>query len=113
MLAFQLPLRYGFCHVSFADCTNMAADDAFRRQFDQDTRDIVQIRVVHGSWKREDPNGIHIEVNSCQYLAAISFDRIQRIAGRSETIPKYQSNQSVHARDVRNTPYKSHGPLQA
>lgn len=33
-----------------------------RGHFDQDIRDLVQVRVVHGSWKRDDSNGIHIEV---------------------------------------------------
>ena len=113
MLAVQLSLRYGLCDVRFTDCTNTATDDTFRRHFDQDTRDIVQIRVVHGSWKREDPNGIHIEVNLCLCLAGISFDSIKRAAGRSKAIPKYQSDQSVYARDVRYTPYQSHGPLPA
>ncbi|KAM0794762.1 tyrosyl-DNA phosphodiesterase I [Usnea florida] len=41
--------------------------DFVMRHFDQDTRDIVQIRVVHGSWKREDPNGIHIEDAARRY----------------------------------------------
>ena len=33
-----------------------------RNHFDPDTRDFVQVKVVHGSWKREDTNGIGIEV---------------------------------------------------
>ena len=36
--------------------------DEYRKHFDPDTRDMVQVKVVHGSWKREDPNGIGIEV---------------------------------------------------
>ena len=45
-----------------------------RNHFDQDTRDIVQVRVVHGSWKRDDPNGMHIEVKACPYFLGASFD---------------------------------------
>ncbi len=40
----------------------ITTNDTSRRHFDPDTRDLVQVRVVHGSWKREDSNGIHIEV---------------------------------------------------
>ena len=32
-------------------------------QFDEDVRNIVQVKVVHGSWKRESPNRIHIDVS--------------------------------------------------
>lgn len=41
--------------------------DFVMRHFDPDTRDIVQVRVVHGSWKRDDPNGIHIEDAAKRY----------------------------------------------
>lgn len=30
-------------------------------QFDEDTRDLVQVKIVHGSWKKEDSNKIHID----------------------------------------------------
>ncbi len=33
-----------------------------RNHFDPDTRDIVRVKVVHGSWKNEDTNRIAIEV---------------------------------------------------
>lgn len=36
--------------------------DFLMRQFDEDVRDLVQVKVVHGSWKREDGNRIAIEV---------------------------------------------------
>lgn len=45
--------------------------DFLMRQFDEDVRDLVQVKVVHGSWKREDGNRIAIEVfptNSVLYI---------------------------------------------
>lgn len=33
-----------------------------RKQFDRDVRGIVQVKVVHGSWKKEDLNRLYIEV---------------------------------------------------
>lgn len=33
-----------------------------RKQFDRDVKDLVQIKVVHGSWKKEDLNRLYIEV---------------------------------------------------
>ena len=36
--------------------------DWLMAQFDSDTRDLVQVKIVHGSWKREAPNRIGIEV---------------------------------------------------
>lgn len=74
MLAVQLPLRHGFCDVRGSDCMgNISTNDTSRRHFDPDTRDLVQVRVVHGSWKREDPNGIHIEVNPRLSFLSRSF----------------------------------------
>ncbi|KAL2040503.1 hypothetical protein N7G274_006946 [Stereocaulon virgatum] len=35
--------------------------------FDPDTRDLIQVRIVHGSWKREDTNGIGIENAAKRY----------------------------------------------
>ena len=50
--------------MRLATCTGNAVTNGMsRRHFDPDTRDIVQIRVVHGSWKRDDPNGKHIDVS--------------------------------------------------
>jgi len=33
-----------------------------RSAFDEDVRSLVQVKVVHGSWKREDPHRIGLEV---------------------------------------------------
>ncbi|KAL9028956.1 MAG: hypothetical protein Q9196_002745 [Gyalolechia fulgens] len=33
-----------------------------RSQLDEDTRAMVQVKIVHGSWRKEDSNRIHIEV---------------------------------------------------
>lgn len=32
-------------------------------QFDDDVRSLVKVRVVHGSWKREAPNRVRIDVS--------------------------------------------------
>jgi tyrosyl-DNA phosphodiesterase-1 len=37
--------------------------DFLMSQFDEDTRGLVKVRVVHGSWQRESANKIRIEVN--------------------------------------------------
>lgn len=75
----------------------------------------MQVRVVHGSWKREDPNGIHIEVSLHLSFPSASFAGkvIKQSIGRGEAVSKYQSGQSVHARDVRDASYEGNGPLQA
>ena len=36
--------------------------DYLMSQFDEDVRGLVQVKVVHGSWKREAPNRIRIDV---------------------------------------------------
>ena len=33
-----------------------------RSNFDKDVRDLVQVKVVHGSWKKEDSNRVSIDV---------------------------------------------------
>lgn len=37
--------------------------DFLMSQFDEDVRNLVKVKVVHGSWKREADNRIRIEVN--------------------------------------------------
>ena len=36
--------------------------DYLMSQFDEDVRDLVTVKVVHGSWKREAPNRIRVDV---------------------------------------------------
>lgn len=38
--------------------------DFLMNQFDEDVRDLVKVKVVHGSWKRDAPNRIRIDVGS-------------------------------------------------
>ncbi|KAL9600951.1 MAG: hypothetical protein Q9179_003034 [Wetmoreana sp. 5 TL-2023] len=38
-----------------------------RSQLDDDTRDLVQVKIVHGSWKTEDSNRLHIEEAAKRY----------------------------------------------
>ncbi|KAL8936263.1 MAG: hypothetical protein Q9216_005025 [Gyalolechia sp. 2 TL-2023] len=35
--------------------------DFVMSQLDEDTRDMVRVKIVHGSWKKEDSNRVHIE----------------------------------------------------
>ena len=37
--------------------------DFLMSQFDEDVRDLVQVKVMHGSWRREDTNRIRVEVS--------------------------------------------------
>lgn len=36
--------------------------DFLMSQFDEDVRGLVQVKVVHGSWRKEDTNRIRVEV---------------------------------------------------
>jgi tyrosyl-DNA phosphodiesterase-1 len=38
--------------------------DFLMSQFDEDVRGLIQVKVVHGSWRREDSNRIRVEVSS-------------------------------------------------
>lgn len=38
--------------------------DFVMNQFDEDVRRLVQVKIVHGSWEREAPNRIRVEVRS-------------------------------------------------
>ena len=40
--------------------------DFLLRHLDQDTRALTQVHVVHGFWKREDPNRVVLEVSLTQ-----------------------------------------------
>lgn len=41
--------------------------DFIMSQFDEDVRRLVKVKVVHGSWKRDAPNRVRIDVgpNDC------------------------------------------------
>ena len=41
--------------------------DWIMQQFDSDTRDLVSVTLIHGSWKREDANRIYIEEACSRY----------------------------------------------
>ncbi|KAL9020777.1 MAG: hypothetical protein Q9185_001961 [Variospora sp. 1 TL-2023] len=41
--------------------------DFIMSQLDEDTRDLVQVKLVHGSWKNEDSNRMHIEEAAKRY----------------------------------------------
>lgn len=40
----------------------MAALTVCRQQFDEDVRDLVKVRIIHGFWKRDDERRIHMMV---------------------------------------------------
>lgn len=42
--------------------------DFLMSQFDEDVRDLVKVKVMHGSWKRDAPNRIRIDVRSSSSL---------------------------------------------
>lgn len=46
--------------------------DFLMSQFDEDVRDLVQVKVVHGSWKKEAPNRIRIDVSMHHYFFPFS-----------------------------------------
>ncbi|KAL8789192.1 MAG: hypothetical protein Q9213_001299 [Squamulea squamosa] len=41
--------------------------DFVMSQMDEDTRDLVQVRIIHGSWKKDDGNRINIEEAAKRY----------------------------------------------
>lgn len=41
--------------------------DFIMSQFDEDTRDLVQVKLIHGSWKKDDSNRIHIDEATKRY----------------------------------------------
>lgn len=42
--------------------------DFLMRQFDPDVRDIVQVKIVHGSWQADSGNRMFIDVSACHYI---------------------------------------------
>ncbi|PGH03949.1 tyrosyl-DNA phosphodiesterase 1 [Blastomyces parvus] len=41
--------------------------DFLMSQFDEDVRDLVNVKIIHGSWKRESPNRIRIDESCRRY----------------------------------------------
>lgn len=42
--------------------------DFLMAQFHRDVRDTVQVNVVHGFWKKEDPSRQRLQVSCCSWL---------------------------------------------
>ena len=40
--------------------------DFLMTRFDPDVKDLVRVKVVHGSWKKEDSNRLHLQVNTIE-----------------------------------------------
>lgn len=47
--------------------------DYLMGQFDEDVRDLVAVKVVHGSWKREAPNRVRVDVFLLLFLSGALF----------------------------------------
>ncbi|PGH30971.1 tyrosyl-DNA phosphodiesterase 1 [[Emmonsia] crescens] len=41
--------------------------DFLMSQFDEDVRNLVKVKIIHGSWKKESPNRIHIDEGCRRY----------------------------------------------
>jgi tyrosyl-DNA phosphodiesterase-1 len=50
--------------------------DFLMSQFDEDVRDLVSVKVVHGSWKSESDNKIRIDVSISLFwcLSAVQLE---------------------------------------
>ncbi|KAL8769770.1 MAG: hypothetical protein Q9209_004386 [Squamulea sp. 1 TL-2023] len=62
--------------------------DFVMSQMDQDTRHLVQVRIIHGSWKKEDSNRINIEA---------SENLETNHSGAQEAAKKYENIQIIIA----------------
>lgn len=70
--------------------------DFLMRNLDPDTRHLVRIHVVHGSWKAD--SGLLMKVYRCLYL--FSHAPILTSPEPSAALPQYQAPLRLHARDV-------------
>lgn len=65
--------------------------DFLMSQFDEDVRGLVQVKVVHGSWEKEAPNRIRIEVCLCPFPSVILTN------GRQEACTRYKNVEPIVA----------------
>jgi len=50
--------------------------DFLMSQFDEDVRSLVTVKVVHGSWRKESPNRMMIDVNTSLFQEYIYFKKL-------------------------------------
>ena len=70
MLAIQLPVRHRLHHVNqtwHLLIYDFANHGTTRSQFDPDIKSLIRIKIVHGSWRNDDANGIGIEQGARKY----------------------------------------------
>lgn len=54
-----------------------------RNHLDIDVRHAVQVKIVHGSWKKEDPHRISIEVRRLHQTKSMHLNRVSRTTALS------------------------------
>lgn len=52
--------------------------DFLMSQFDEDVRSLVTVKVVHGSWRKESPNRMMIDVNTPLFQEYIYFEKTNK-----------------------------------
>lgn len=94
--------------------------DFIMSQFDEDVRALVQVKIVHGSWKKEAPNRIRIDV-SASAMAVKTRGMIQELLfgkasltnllfpGTMCTVSECGSYNSLYARAIWHTSFQDDG----
>lgn len=70
--------------------------DYLMSQFDEDVRDLVIVKVVHGSWKREASNRIRVDV-FFQIYQYIKYVRSNYNTGSMCEIRQRRADYCIHA----------------
>jgi tyrosyl-DNA phosphodiesterase-1 len=71
--------------------------DFLMSQFDEDVRRLVQVKVVHGSWKKDAPNRIRIEVCFAFFQLARELVCVRRHLSKQEACPRHPNVEAITA----------------
>lgn len=71
--------------------------DFLMAAFDQDVRQSVQVNVVHGFWKTEDPNRLMLQVSDYLHFGSSGADLHADETDGSQTTQKRQASLRLHA----------------
>ena len=78
--------------------------DFLLSNFDEDVRSLVQVKVVHGSWQKEAPNRVRVEVS---LRIGLIYLEIDRGIGSMFAPSQCPAHRGIYARAIRNASFEN------
>lgn len=109
-MAIQLSVRRRFCDVGILAKLHLKMSRNLlkgRSALDEDVRSSVQVNLVHGFWKKDDPSRLNLQVSLL--LATQAKHSLTRSKGSSQQISECETDRRVSTGNVRHPSFQDDG----